>query len=310
MPLDPAAGRARATATVAAAAASWGLWSLFLRPAELPSATAGALVLVVMGVATWPAAWRAPAVRWDRSTLALLAANAVLDAINVLTFFAAMQITTVAVAVLTHYLAPVLVALAAPRVEGQTVRGAVPASVVAVAGLALVLEPWRAGGAPLGAILGAISAVAYAGNVFVVRRLGQRIGAARAISYHALAAAALMAPFAIVAGGDPTVGGVAWLALGAIATGAIAGAAFVWGLARIGSAKAALLTYLEPLVAVAVGALVWHEPLARFAAVGGALVLASGVYVARAGSRSSSGAGADAISTSMTRRSTSASSSD
>ncbi|MBK9031899.1 MAG: EamA family transporter [Myxococcales bacterium] len=299
VPPAPAPGRARASITVAAAAASWGTWSVFLRPAELPSATAGVLVLVVMGVATLPAALRAAPVRWDRTTLALLAGNALLDAVNVLTFFAAMQTTTVAIAVLTHYLAPVLVALAAPRIERQAVRGAVPASLVAITGLALVLEPWRSGGAPLGAALGAISAVAYAGNVFVVRRLGQRIGAARAISYHALAAAVLMAPFALVAGGHPTVGGVAWLTLGAIATGAVAGAAFVWGLGRIGSARAAMLTYLEPLVAVAVSALVWDEPLARYAAVGGALVIASGVYVAREGSRSTAGSPAVATSTSI-----------
>ena len=131
--------RARATAAVALAAASWGTWSLFLRPAELPASTAGALVLVVMAGATWPATRRAPAAVWDRTTWALLAGNCLLDAANVLTFFAAMQTTTIAVAVLTHYLAPVLVALAAPRIDDHRVRGAVPASAVAVAGLALVL---------------------------------------------------------------------------------------------------------------------------------------------------------------------------
>ena len=278
-------GRTGAVITVALSAASWGTWSLFLRPAELPAATAGALVLVVMAIATLPAALRAPPVVWDRATVRLLAANAVIDAVNVLTFFAAMQTTTVAIAVLTHYLAPVLVALAAPRVDGHAVRGAVPASLVAVGGLALVLEPWRVDAAPLGAILGATSAVAYAGNVFVVRRLGQRIGAARAVSYHSMGSAVLMAPFAIAAGGSPTVGGLAWLTVGAILTGAIAGAAFVWGVARIGAARAAMLSYLEPLVAVAVGALAWHEPLGRFALVGGALVIASGLYVARGDSR-------------------------
>ena len=281
----PASLERRAAITVALAAASWGTWSVFLRPAELPSATAGVLVLVVMGVAMLPAALRAPAVRWDRATVALLAGNAVLDAVNVLTFFAAMQTTTVAVAVLTHYLAPVLVAVAAPWIDRQRVPGAVAASVVAIGGLTLVLEPWAAGGAPTGAILGAVSAFAYAGNVFVVRRLGVRIGAPRAIAYHALAAAVLMAPFALAAGGTPSLGGVAWLTLGAIATGAIAGAAFVWGLAIIGSARAAVLTYLEPLVAVAIGALVWREPLGRFAALGAALVIASGIYVARGGSQ-------------------------
>ena len=49
---------------VAGAAMSWGAWSLFLRPAELPSATAGAIVFVVMGLAALPAALRSPAITW------------------------------------------------------------------------------------------------------------------------------------------------------------------------------------------------------------------------------------------------------
>ncbi len=204
---------------------------------------------------------------------------------NLLTFFAAMEHTTVAIAVVTHYLTPVLVALLAPWLDRQRVPGAVPAALVAVGGLALILEPWRGGGAPLGAILGATSAVAYAGNVFVVRRLSLAIGTARAISYHSLGAALLMLPFALVAGGAATVDGLAWLVLGAIVLGAIAGAGFVWGVGVIGSAPAAMLTYAEPLVAVAIGALVWQEPLGRFAIAGGVLVLVSGGYVARGGSR-------------------------
>jgi DME family drug/metabolite transporter len=64
--------------------------------------------------------------------------------------------------------------------------------------------------------------------------------------------------------------------------GAAAGIAFALGLARIGSARAAVLAYLEPLVAVAVGALAWHEAVSPMAALGGALVVAAGIHVARA----------------------------
>jgi drug/metabolite transporter, DME family len=278
--------RARwAAIAVGAAAASWGLWSLFLRPAELPSATAGTIVFAVMAVVAAPRAWRSPAVSWTRSTVMLLIANAALDAANLLAFFGAMQRTSVAIAVLTHYLAPLVIALSAPWIDRQRVPGAVPAAIVAVAGLTLVLEPWAGHGAPLGAIFGALSAFAYAGNVFVVRRLGLRIGAARVISYHSALAALLMLPFAVAAGGRVSIGSAAGLALGAITIGAIAGAAFVWGVGIIGSARAAMLTYLEPLVAVAIGAAWWREPIGHYALLGAVLVIASGIYVARAGSQ-------------------------
>lgn len=277
-----------AAIAVAVSAASWGAWSVFLRPAELPAATAGTIVFAVMGLVMLPSAWRSPPAAWSRRAWALLAANAVLDALNLLTFFAALQHTTVAIAVLAHYLAPVLVAIGAPVIDRQRVPGARVAALVAVGGLALVLEPWRGGGAPIGAILGAVSAVGYAGNVFIVRRLASTIGAVRAVSYHSFGAALVMLPFAIAAGGATgavDAGAIAWLAIGAIVLGAIGGVAFVWGVGVIGSAPAAMLAYLEPLVAVAIGALVWSEPFGRFAALGGALVLASGLYVARASTR-------------------------
>ena len=121
----------------------------------------------------------------------------------------------------------------------------------------------------------------YAGNVFVVGRLAARIGAARAVAYHSLIAAAVMAPLAIGRLGDVTATDLAWLASGATTIGAISGIVFVAGLARIGSSRTAVLTFAEPLVAVAIGALVWGQPLHPLAAVGGALVLAAGLHVAR-----------------------------
>ena len=276
----------RSLAAVAGAAASWGLWSLFSRPAELPSATATTIVFVVMALTMLPAALRSPPVAWDRRAIALLVGNSLLDAGNILCFFAAMERTTVAIAVLTHYLAPVIIAVAAPYVDRRRTPGAIPAALVAIVGLTLVLEPWRSNhGALVGGALGAASAFGYAGNVFVVRRLSASIGAPRAISYHSIGGALITLPFALAAGGAPTTGGVAWLAIGAITIGALSGLAFVWGVRGLASATAAMLTYLEPLVAVVIGALVWHEPMGRFAALGAALVLASGVYAARSGAR-------------------------
>jgi drug/metabolite transporter (DMT)-like permease len=268
---------------VTLAAASWGTWSLFLRPTGLPASTTSPLVFLVIGVVTLPFALRGPRPRWDRAALGLLLANTVFDALNLVLFFAAIEHTTIAIAVLTHYAAPILIALAAPRIDGTTVRGAVPAAAVAVAGLAIVLEPWHApaAGATTGAALGLLSAVCYAGNVFSARRLVERIGAPRAMSYHALLAAAALAPLA--AGGIDRVTGedLALLGAGATTIGAASGVAFLVGLSRIGAARAAVLTFAEPLVAVAVGALVWEEPLHPLAALGGAMVLGAGIHVAR-----------------------------
>lgn len=270
---------------VTLAAASWGAWSLFLRPTELPATTTSPIVFLVMGLVLLPFALRGPRARWDRSTLALLAAYTATDSLNLITFFAALERTTVAIAVLSHYLAPILVALAAPRIDRVPSRGAAPAAAFALAGLAIVLEPWRApaAGATAGAALGVVSAFCYAANVFAVSRIAARIGSVRAMSYHSLVAAVVMAPLALpgldlVSGAD-----LALLLSGAATIGALSGVVFIIGLARVGSARAAVLTFAEPLVAVAVGALVWEEPLHATAAVGGAMVLGAGIHVARKG---------------------------
>lgn len=268
---------------VTLAAASWGTWSLFLRPTGLPATVTTPIIFLVMALAPLPLALRLPRARWDRATVGLLLANAAFDAINVVAFFGAMTRTTVAIAVLTHYLAPILIALAAPRIDGVENRAAGPAAVIALLGLIIVLEPWHAppDGALLGALLGVLSAVCYAGNVFTVRRVAARIGAVRALSYHSLVAALVLAPLAVSDLGAVTLPDLGLLVTGAALLGALSGVMFVAGLVRIGSARAAVLTFAEPVVAVAVGALAWGEALHPLAAVGGVMILGAGIHVAR-----------------------------
>jgi drug/metabolite transporter (DMT)-like permease len=270
-------------ALVAGAAASWGTWSLVLRPTHLPATVTTPLIFLIMAVVTLPFALRGPPTPWDRTTIGLIVTNTVFDALNILAFFAAIEHTTIAIAVLTHYLAPILIAVAAPWIDGVVTRGARPAAAVALLGLVIILEPWHApaDGAVLGAVLGAGSAVCYAGNVFTVRRLAARIGATRALSYHSALAAVVLAPLLAGHLGAVTPARLGLLAAGATTIGALSGIVFSVGLLRIGSARAAVLTFFEPIVAVAVGVAVWDEPLHPSAALGAALVLGAGLVVAR-----------------------------
>jgi DME family drug/metabolite transporter len=281
-PVEPSSrAYALGTLAVVAAASSWGLWSLSMRPSALPAMTFALVVFLVMGVVTLPAVALEKPATWSRRALVLLVLNGFWDAANVLTFFGAMQETTVAVAVLTHYLAPVLVAVLAPHVDGERVRGAVPGAIIACVGLTLVLEPWRGQADLLGAALGTASAFAYAGNVFTVRRLAPLIGASRVISYHSFIAAIMVAPFAIGAGVVPGAKALAWSVGGACVLGALAGVVYVRGLQVIGASRAAMLAYAEPVVAVVVGAVAWGEAVGALALLGVALIVGSGVYVAK-----------------------------
>ncbi len=273
---------------VVAAAMTWGTWSVFVRPASVSVLVSAPIVFAIMGLAALPLAWRESKARWDRTTAWLLVGNTLFDALNVVTFFAAIQNTTLAIAVMTHYAAPVIIAIAAPRIDKVRVRGAIPAALVALIGLAIVLEPWRGGltdgtrDALVGGALGLASAFCYAGNVFVVRRLAERIGNGRALAFHSILAAIVLAPFAWLDGdGLRGIASLGWLAMGAVLCGTAAGYIYIIGLRETGSARAGVLAFAEPIVAVVVGALVWHEAIHPAAAIGGVLVLAAGIHVAR-----------------------------
>jgi DME family drug/metabolite transporter len=275
----------RGVVAVLAAAASWGSWSLFLRPTELPGTVTSPLLLFGVFVLSMPLLRlerRQPT--WTRGTLAMLVLYAVLNATNVAAFFSAMSTTSVAVAVLTHSVAPVLVAVLAPFIEGTKSPRAIPAAVLALAGLTLVLEPWRpearSGDVVLGAGLGLLSAMAYASAVFVLSRLVIRIGGVRAMGYHSLLACLFLLPFAGVSGlAQVDLLDVAILSAAAVLPGMLAGLAFVHGLTAIGAARTAVLSLFEPVVACCIGWLVFGERLGVLAIVGGVMVLGAGALV-------------------------------
>jgi DME family drug/metabolite transporter len=277
MPRDRTLG----TVLVLAAATSWGTWSLWLRPTGLPAEVTTPVLFLAMAVGAWPLARREGTPRWSRHALALLFAFGLSDAINVATFFAAMSSTTVAIAVLTHYAAPVLVALLAPYIDGVHVPRARSAAALALIGLTLILEPWRQldGDVLVGATLGLVSAGAYASNVFLARRCSELLGTARTLGLHALLAALLLLPFT----GDGLLeierSDLPYLAIGCLGPGLLAGIAFLRALTLIGAARASILAFVEPLVACLVGWLAWDEPLGPTVLLGGALVLVAGLRV-------------------------------
>lgn len=274
-------GERQGVLLVAVAACSWGTWSIFLRYADVDPLVATPIVFLLMGLFALPVALRSrePA-QWNPGTRRLLLANALFAGGNVLTYFGAIANTSVALAIMTHYLAPVLIALIAPRFEGARVPGARAAAVVSSIGLVLVLEPWNAR-APgqdhvLGVVLGCASAVFFAGTVLSAKRLVPRIGAGRTMAYQALIAGLILLPLSLPEAWNVTPRAFGLLALGALIPGAAAGVFFLRGLAVIGSSRAAILTYLEPLVALAIGWAVFHEGLGVLAAVGAAIILGAG----------------------------------
>jgi drug/metabolite transporter (DMT)-like permease len=289
---------------VVAAAGLWGCWSIVFRSAEasstrpLSAATETAVVFVVMFVAMAPiAGWTrrravaaGVATRRPPRTLAIVGLLGVVDALNALCFFEAMQRTTVAIAVLCHYLTPVLVALLSPLILGEPRRRSTFMALgLSLTGLVLMLQPWGQVGTEdvVGAALAALSAVFYAASLFLGKALFSSYATwelaawPKVTSIPILIAAAALSADGIALEVRPGL----ILVVGGIVCGALPLWLFYAALSRLPASQVSVLTLVEPLVAVLVGVLVWGEPLALLGVVGGALVVWGAAIIARASAR-------------------------
>jgi drug/metabolite transporter (DMT)-like permease len=275
-------------ALIALAATGWGLWPLILKHAPMPAELSAAMMMLILTVASFPIMLRdrievrATAVDWIG-----IAWLGVADSANVGLFFAAYQRTTVAIAVLTHYLTPIFVALAAPLFLGERPRARTGvAVVVSFTGLVLLLEPWSADLSRtdlVGALLGAGSAVFYASNVLVNKRLAHVFSGSELMFFHGFIGVPLL--WAFVPHGAFAAAPMQSLAIVAAASvgiGTICGLMFVWGLRRVVASHASILTLLEPFVAVVIAVLFMGQRMGLLAVVGGGLILVAALLVVTA----------------------------
>jgi len=270
---------------IVAAALLWGLWPAWIRGGS-GGATTALVAMTVAAVAGMPLALRQSRGRSrDRRAWGLLALLGFADAANVWCYFRALDEGAVAPAVLSHYLAPVLVAVAAPRILGEPRSPRTPlALVLAVAGTAALVfgsgldgtVSHRAVAAALA--FGGASAVFYAANVLISKALGKSFGDAEILCFHLLLAAAVI--FAVEGFHLPAPEQLLRPALGGLISTLIAGLAYYYGLRRIPAERAATLSYLEPLAAVMVGWFLLSEAPTDATWAGGALILAGGLIVA------------------------------
>lgn len=269
-----------AAGLVAVAAILWGLWPAVLRPAGLHPLQSA---LVVQTVAALPAVvlwWRERSAFRDRGAVAALVAFGVFDAAQCALYFPALTRGPVAVAALTHYLGPILVALAAPFIPGERAsRRAMVAAPLSLLGLLLVLGP--PGQAPFQtAALGGASAFFGAACLFAARRATRSFSPLAICSLHAvLSALLLLAAFGGRAVPAPGAG-VLRVAAGATVLAVGAGILFFRAVKHVPAPIAATVTYVEPVTAAAVGALLFGERLGALALLGAAVVVGAGVWVA------------------------------
>jgi len=218
--------------------------------------------------------------------------------VNTFSFYYAYRNTTIANAVLTHYTAPVLVALLAPVFlkERLTAR-IVGALVLATCGLWILLdvsfaqfrELILAGDANTRGIIGGLfSGVAYALLVIILKISSRTVHPLFMTLWQNLVIVAVLLPFVRVP--DDLRSLFLACAVMGIVHSTVAPVLYFKGLQRVTANKAAILGYLEPVSAILLGALFLGETITSRNILGGTLILLSGYITARDSGEASLGA--------------------
>lgn len=219
-----------------------------------------------------------------QANLGWLAAGGISLGLNWVFLFAAYRTTTVAVASLCNYMAPIMLIVIAPPLLGEprSMKKAVCA-VVAIIGMVLVsgvVEGGAEGVNAQGIALGLGAAVFATTLVLSNKKLGD-IPVFEKSSVQLLFATAAALPFALVVGlAQPlqpdalTVGLV--VLLGLLHTG-VAYCLYFGGLGHLRAQTAAVLGYVEPAVSVLVSTTILHEPLSILGWIGAALIIGAAV---------------------------------
>lgn len=207
---------------------------------------------------------------------------------NIFLFFFAFKETTIANAVLTHYTAPIFVALLAPVfLKEKILRTSWAAIVLSSFGLWFMLKMPNFAellsandGDTKGIIAGAFSGLAYAFIILTVRGIASRFSALFIIFVQNVIVALVLLPF--IVGTEITYQALPYLITMGFIHSTIAPLLYVDGIKTVKANEAAVLGYFEPVGAIILALIFLHEVPEAIALLGGGLIIFSGVIILRA----------------------------
>lgn len=272
----------RAKSSFLSAMLIFGTVGIFVRLIPLSSA-AVAFFRGVMGVVflllVMTLAKKRPQMQSIRENLWVLLLSGAAIGGNWVLLFESYRYTTIATATICYYLAPVFVVLASPLLGERLTGKKLILPGVALLGMVFVsgvLQGGISGGR--GIILASGAAMLYASVMLLNRKL-KSISAYDKTVIQLGVAAAVVLPYALLTGGFDmsamTVAGfVPLLIVGIVHTG-FAYWLYFGALGQLPSQTVALFSYLDPVIAIILSALLLREPLGWQGIVGAVLILGS-----------------------------------
>lgn len=199
--------------------------------------------------------------------------------VNWILLFEAYKHTTISIATLSYYFAPVIVMLVCPILFREKItKKQLLCFVMSTAGLVLIIGFDGGGGSNhfFGILLGLGAAMFYA-TVILLNKFIKNVEGIQRTFLQFLAAIVILIPYVLITGDLQITtldikGWICLLTVGLIHTG-ITYCMYFTAMKELKGQEVAILSYLDPLVAVLISFCVLNEPMTLWQMLGGVLIL-------------------------------------
>lgn len=215
-----------------------------------------------------------------KKEMLLLAASGAAMGINWILLFEAYKYTTVSVATLSYYFAPVIVTATCPLLFKEKLSAKqIVCFVCSTVGLCLVIgvTGFAGGGNDHIGILFALGAAVLYATVVLLNKFIRGVSGIERTFLQFIAAIIILVPYVALTGGFTQAemtssGWICLLVVGIVHTG-VAYCLYFSSLKTLPGQEAAILSYIDPLVAVIISVLVLSEPMTAPQLAGGIMIL-------------------------------------
>lgn len=219
----------------------------------------------------------------SRKDLFLLLLSGGAMGINWILLFEAYKHTTVSVATLSYYFAPVIVTVVCPLIFKERLKARQALCfIISTVGLVMILGVGSLGGDDTVGVLFGLGAAVFYASVMLLNKFIKGASDLHRTFLQILAAAVVLLPYVMISGGV-NLGGlngggiICLITVGVIHTG-VAYCLYFSAIKDLPGQKAALLSYIDPLVAVIISVLLLGEKMTALQAIGGLMILGATLF--------------------------------
>jgi len=218
-----------------------------------------------------------------KKELLLLLLSGVAMGINWIFLFQSYKYTTISIATLCYYFAPIIVMITSPLLfkENLTKKQTI-CFIVSTIGLVMITSATSGGSKDILGIVFGLSAAVFYSIVIVINKLITNITGLHRTFIQFVSAIIILAPYVVFSNGFTIkniniTGWGALLIVGIIHTG-IAYCMYFTAIKKLPGQKVAILSYIDPLIAVIISVALLNEEISIPQIIGGILILGFTLY--------------------------------